>query len=216
MVLNFLLDDREHSQTLKDAFQYVGITRCFDYEIAHLEIGDVQCGNICIERKEASDFVGSIMDGRLKEQARKMNLGFEHRYIIIEGNPFQTGSAISHNAIIGKMTSLLVKHNIGLLFVENELQFVETCYSIVKKHMENHQFNPNYVPSAIPKKTEDEILAMMLCQINGISYSKAKDICSLYNNSLSTLVNNATIGEIKSIDGVGKVLATRICEFVKK
>ena len=67
MVLKFYLDDREQSQAVKDAFQFVAATRVFDYEIAHLDIGDVVCGNVCIERKEATDFVCSIMDGRLKK-----------------------------------------------------------------------------------------------------------------------------------------------------
>lgn len=216
MELKFLLDDREHSEELKNAFSIVSIQRMFDYESAHLEIGDVQCGNVCIERKEASDFVGSIMDGRLKEQARKMQLGFEHRYIIIEGNPFQTQSAIHSNAIIGKMTSLMVKHRIGLLFVENPLQFVEMCYSLIKKHQETYSFDPTFVPSSIPKKTDEDILAMMLMNIQGISYSKAKDISEMYSNSMNCLVNNCDSKQIQSLDGIGKVLANRIVEFMKK
>jgi ERCC4-type nuclease len=156
------------------------------------------------------------MDGRLKEQARKMQLGFEHRYVIIEGDVFGTGSMINENAVIGSMTSLLVKQGIKLLQVKNELQFVEACYSIVKKHQEDNSFNPEFVPCTIPKKSDEDILAMMLIQLNGISYSKAKSIAELYGGSLFNLVNNANDKEIKSIDGIGKVLATRIVEFVKK
>lgn len=216
MNLNLKLDDREHSQVLKEAFQFVSVTRQFDYEIAHLEIGDVQCGNVVIERKEANDFVSSIMDGRLSEQARKMNLGFEHRYIVIEGDVFNTGSMISENAIIGKMTSLLVKHKIGMIFVQNELQFVEACHSLIKKHIDKHEFDPSFVPHSIPKKTDEEILAMMLMTIKGVSYAKAKDIAELYDNSLYTLVNNANSKRIMTLNGIGKVLANRIVEFVKK
>jgi len=216
MGLTFLIDDREHSQELKQALSIVSMTRMFDYETAHLEIGDVQCGNIVIERKEANDFIGSIMDGRLKEQARKMNLGFEYRYIIIEGNPFKTGSAISEVAIIGKMTSLLIKHRINLLFVESPLQFVEACYSIVKKHQEENIFDPSFKPSTIPKKSDEDILTMMLMQIQGISFDKAKSISNLYANSLKCLVENANVKEITSIDGIGKVLANRIVDFMKK
>ncbi|NCD07178.1 MAG: hypothetical protein EOL97_13770 [Spirochaetia bacterium] len=216
MVLKFLLDDREHSEELKQAFKIVGIERMFDYETSHLEIGDVQCGNIVIERKEASDFVCSIMDGRLKEQARKMQLGFEYRYIIIEGSPYRTMSAISEVAIIGKMTSLLVKHKIGLLYVESPLQFVEACYSIIKRHQEENIFDPTFIPSAIPKKSDEDILAMMLMSIQGISYDKAKDISNLYGNSMNCLVNNCNVKQLMTISGIGKVVATRIVEFMKK
>ena len=92
-----------------------------------LEVGDVACGDIVIERKEAGDFVGSIIDGRLNEQAAKMSLNYDHKYVIIEGNPFRTDSNINPHAIIGKMVSLLVKHDMKIIFVETPTQFVFAC-----------------------------------------------------------------------------------------
>lgn len=216
MKLNFLIDDREHSQELKDALKIVSMQRMFDYETSHLEIGDVQCGNVVIERKEARDFIGSIMDRRLSEQAKKMMYAFEHRYIIIEGDIYSTGSMISDVAIIGKLTSLCVKYGIGLIYVKSPLHFVEACYSIVKKHQDTFSFDGNFVPSSIPKRTDEEILVMMLMTIKGISYDKSKAICEMYGNSFRCIVDNADPKQISSIDGIGKVLANRICDFVKK
>lgn len=217
MIYNFLIDDREHNQVLKDTFLELSIQKMFDFTISHLDIGDVQCGNIVIERKEASDFIGSIMDKRLSNQAKKMNMGgFDYKFIIIEGNPYQTLSQISNKAIIGAMTSILIKYDIKIMWVSNVIDFAYACYSIVDKIAKGDAYDGNYTPIEPPKAENEDFLAYMLSTIPNVSFDKAQMISALYDNSLYNFVNNATPGRIATINGIGKTISKKIYEAIRK
>jgi len=214
--MHLKIDSREHNEQMFDAFDILTYEKGWTYEKAFLDVGDVACGNIVIERKEAGDFVHSIMDGRLKEQAAKMCMNYEHKYIIVEGSPFQTESAINQNAIIGKMTSLAVKHNIKLLFVEDPKQFAYACMSIIEKHFTEGVFNPAEHNALLYKADSKDILVAMLYQIPRLGWDKAKKIAEKCHYSLRTLVSEATKERLMEIEGIGDVMAERILSFVTK
>ncbi|MFW6246678.1 MAG: ERCC4 domain-containing protein [bacterium] len=213
--MNFKIDSRESSEDLFDAFDIMCYERKCTYEKVFLEVGDIVVGNIVIERKEASDFVGSIMDRRLKEQAAKMSYNFENKYIIIEGSPYRTGSFINPNAIVGQMVSLAVKHNIKLIFVENSHQLAYACYAIAKKHEENWEFDPNnYTPNKF-KVSHEDTLTSMIYQIPGVGWDKAEKIAAMYHYSLPEMVNDMQVHDLTMLEGIGVKTAKKICEYFK-
>lgn len=210
------IDTREHNTEMFDAFDILCHERGWEYEVDTLLTGDVMCGNIIIERKEAGDFIHSIMDGRLKEQAAKMCLNFKHKFIIIEGDIFGTESKISTNAIIGKMTSLVVKHNIKLINVANPSQFAYACMSLIDKHISGEIFNPEEHQSLAYKTDNTDILTAMLYQIPRLGWDKAKLIAEKCDYSLKVFVEKASVERLLEIDGVGDVMAERIMSYVTK
>jgi len=213
--MHFKIDSRESSEKLFDAFDILVAEKGISYEKTFLEVGDIVCGNVVIERKEAGDFVGSIMDGRLTDQAHQMCLNFEHKYVIIEGNPFRTRSSINENAIIGKMTSLYVKYNIPVMFVENQAQLAYASYSLITKHMDGASYNPEDFVKLKHKVSDEEILVAMLHQIPNLGYDKAQAIAELYNFSLKEFVNSANPGRLKTIDGVGTTMSKKIMKLIE-
>ena len=210
------IDTREHNTEMFDAFDILCHEKGWEYEKSHLEVGDVVCGDVVIERKEAGDFVHSIMDGRLKEQAAKMSLNYEHKYVIIEGNPFRTESKLHSNAIIGKMTSLTVRHNIKLIFVDTPTQFAYACLSLITKHIEGDIFNPAEHETLAYKTDNTDVLTAMLFQIPMLGWDKSKLIAEKCNYSLKNLVEYATYERLIDIEGIGDVMAERILDFVTK
>lgn len=207
------IDSRERNISLFDAFDIACSNKDIKWEKTFLEVGDVSCGNIVIERKEASDFIGSIMDGRLREQAAKMSLNYPYKYVIIEGNPFRTKSNINHHAIIGKMTSLLVKHNIRLLNVETPQQFAYACISIIEKHISENEFNSADFVKLQYKIADSDIITAMIYQIPGLGYEKAKQIAEMYHFNLDEFVHNANIESLTGIKGIGKKTAEKIIQL---
>jgi len=207
------LDSRESDELLADliiAFDQTAVVP----EKEFLETGDIVFDNIVIERKEANDFVSSIIDGRIKEQVEKMK-GFPFRYIIIEGNPFETGRDLSPNCIIGKMTSLIIKHKIGLFYVNNLKQLAYCVFSIINKHL-NLESQINETPVKVHlKEDHNDIVMAMILQIPGVGPVKAKDISNKYNNSLKDFVNNVSNESLEEIDGIGKILSKKIIEQIK-
>lgn len=77
-----------------------------------LERREMDCGDyllsprMAVERKSAGDLLASIFDGRLFEQAAKLVLAYPKAVLLIEGDPYQTRSAISLEAIDGALSWL--------------------------------------------------------------------------------------------------------------
>ena len=71
-------------------------------EQAELTSGDYLIGaGVAVERKAATDFVISLMEGRLFDQLARMAIEHERAIILVEGNIYETRSAISPEALDG-------------------------------------------------------------------------------------------------------------------
>jgi len=127
--MKILCDDREP----KSMDVFAQMTGGMEFKRKRLKTGDYVCGNICAERKEINDFCASIIDGRLESQVKKMKRDFKYNYIIVVGRVKDRTSEINENCILGKMTSLIVKHDMKLLFVDDEFQFCYVLKSLIEK-----------------------------------------------------------------------------------
>ena len=130
--ITVLCDDREPKSMDAIASLVGGIK----FERKRLKTGDYVLGNCCIERKEINDFCASIIDGRLKGQVEKMKRDFKYNYVIVIGRVKDKTSDIHENCILGKMTSLIVKHDMKLLFADDEFQFCYLVKSLIAKTKE--------------------------------------------------------------------------------
>ncbi len=104
-----------------------------------LEVGDYIPGKeIAIERKSISDFVSSIVDGRLSKQLINMAESYERPLIIVEGDReklFETN--VHRNAIIGMLTSIALNYRVPILFTESKRETAQYIYVIAKREQED-------------------------------------------------------------------------------
>lgn len=89
------------------------------YEV--LKSGDYVIDNhIAVERKTGSDFVLSIIDGRLFRQAESLKKSYGYAVMIVEGgNIYNTQYDISINAVKGALINMSVIWRIPILFSES-------------------------------------------------------------------------------------------------
>ncbi len=82
-----------------------------------LEVGDyIVSKRVCVERKTVSDFVNSIIDKRLFQQAKDLSEQFEKPIIIVEGvGDIFSQRNIHPNAIRGAIASLIIDFGIPIL-----------------------------------------------------------------------------------------------------
>ena len=99
-----------------------------------LKIGDYVFGSCCIERKEINDFCSSIIDGRLSRQIENMKQHYPTNLIIIVGHIKVKNSTIHENCILGKMASITIKHQVPIIMLDDEFQFVYFISSLCKKY----------------------------------------------------------------------------------
>ena len=82
--LHICVDSNEASKR-KDIITYFKFNG-FDVEIKPLDVCDyVVSDRVGVERKDASDFIGSMKDGRVFSQAKGMAEIYEKPVIILEG-----------------------------------------------------------------------------------------------------------------------------------
>jgi len=130
--IKIICDDREPKSMDVFALTVGGI----EFERKRLKTGDYIHEDVVIERKEINDFCGSIMDGRLTSQIEKMKKDFKNIYILVSGSIKNRTSDIHENCILGKMASILVKHQVSIITVDDDFQLIYLMKRIFEKHLE--------------------------------------------------------------------------------
>ncbi len=100
-------------------------------EIA-LKVGDYLCSDrVCIERKTGDDFISSITDGRLFEQAKELKENFSKPIILIEGN--YSTDRMNENAIKATIASILLDYEIPIIMTKNEKESASVIFWVAKR-----------------------------------------------------------------------------------
>ncbi|MBN2067066.1 MAG: DEAD/DEAH box helicase, partial [Candidatus Diapherotrites archaeon] len=116
----------------------IGLLRELECEVAlkQLEVGDyIPSKDIAIERKTVSDFLNSIVDGRLSQQLMGLAETYERPLVIVEGNREElfTSRNIHRNAIIGMLTSIALNYRVPLLFTDGARETAHYIHVIAKR-----------------------------------------------------------------------------------
>jgi len=105
-----------------------------------LDVGDYICSDrVGIERKSTSDFLQSIIDSRLFEQAKALSENYPNPLMIIEGdiNDLYTTRNIHPNAINGALSSIAIDYRIPILWSIDGQHTAAIVYAIAKREQIN-------------------------------------------------------------------------------
>jgi Fanconi anemia group M protein len=171
----------------------------------NLMVGDFICsGGVAIERKTHSDFISSIIDGRIFEQAKTLKEGFEKPIIIIEG---YSTREINGNALKGAIASLLVDWGISLLTTKNSLDTAKTIYWIAKKEQTKSRGGISVRVGKKPKEIK-RLQEKIISGLPGVSTIISKRLLDYFGSVEN--VFKAREGELKKVKGMGKKLVKKI------
>lgn len=176
---------------------------------------------VIFEYKKITDFISSVSNGRIWEQVKRMNDGFDWSFIVIEGtvedlNHENKRRMLQQNT--GRPFSL--SHFYGAIAKLN-------CYTtVVQCHNQAQAFN--YMEKQMLKIFDDKPLLKhfkhdsdnavvnFLCCINGINYKTAKLIVDEYNiKNLHDLIVISDTVDFTDIKGIGNKTKDRILEAIK-
>jgi len=103
-------------------------------QTAQLSVGDyIISESSAVERKEVSDFLESVIDGRLFSQARELTANYQQPVIILEGEGLYERRNIDENAIYGALSSLACDFRIPVLFTKNEDETASLLSTMLKR-----------------------------------------------------------------------------------
>lgn len=126
------VDYREASSTLCSEMKRIGC----EFSLGHLSTGDIRIGSrILIERKTATDFHKSIIDGRLLNQARRLLNSAPRPLLIVE---IGSGSSIGvhPNATLGALAHLSIEFGLSVITTKDSRETAKFVKILAKKELE--------------------------------------------------------------------------------
>lgn len=205
------VDYREKHSGVPEELEKLGVE--FQYDT--LEVGDyVVSEDICVERKSSNDFISSIIDKRLFEQARLLARAYRNPLIVVEGSFFEALKfrKIGYPQIYGAVAAL-VDIGVKLLFTEN---YRETAHVIYALYERAAQVGAQFREKSIEKRNKSiEVVQLnMLASIPGIDRELAHRILMHFKTPRRFF--KASPSELRKVEGLGHARIVKIVEALNK
>jgi ERCC4-type nuclease len=200
-VVPVLVDYRERGSSIQDALIAAGL----DVQLTDLPVGDYVLGpGLAVERKGPIDLGASIRDGRIFDQAVRLQSAFAQAVLILEGEP----SRIAEDAWRGAVCRLIEDG----FTVLHSLDAEDSAAWIVRLAKRARRAEPTIHtdgPRRAPRHPSAQAEAM-LSVVPGISTAMARSLLAAYG-SLAAVVAAAPEG-LRRHPGIGPVRAARLAE----
>lgn len=219
MSMQVMIDDREKQDRIKKAVEYYTDK---EYEVFVTEniYGDYifhdTCTNldVAFEYKTLEDFISSIQDNRVFNQALNQSNHFEYHFVIVVGTDQEkskvirdkqryTGNYVTNEQFYGAYASLV--NVTSLIQVPNEKIAFMVMGKVAEKCCSKKPVVKRFV-----KSRGSPALRLLTNNITGIGYITAERICA--ELGLYSIENVFDIGmeDLLQVDGVGVKTAKKI------
>ncbi len=183
-----------------------------DVRVKQLEVADFQLSDrVGVERKTTEDFLQSLIDGRLLEQAKNLVENFERPLLMIEGETLYGIRNIHPNAIRGALASLAVDFKISFIYTKN-VQESAAMLAIIAKREQLDRFREVALRSEKRALNMDEMQQFIVESLPTVGPALAKRLLELFGSVES--VFNASEMELQKTPGVGEKKAKEIRKVI--
>jgi DNA excision repair protein ERCC-4 len=196
-----LVDHRERGSGIPEALIDAGL----DVEVTDLPVGDYVLGlEMAVERKGPLDLAASIRDGRIFEQAVRLQSTFTQAVLMVEGEP----RGIAEDAWRGAVCRLVedgftVLHSLDA--EDSAAWIIRLAKRARRAGPTSHITGPRRAPRHPSAQAE-----VMLSAVPGISSTMARSLLAAYG-SLAAVAADTPEG-LRRHPGIGRVRAARIAE----
>lgn len=179
-----------------------------DLQVVHAELdcGDYRVEDLLVvERKSATDFVLSIMDGRLFEQAAKMSAGSATSVLLLEGDPLETRSAIEPASIVGALSALPLFFGVSVLR-SSSVSFSAMLISTMARQCKGLGYE---IPLRAQKPKGTGLIGQFLAEgLPGVGPTTARKLLEHFGTPRALFA--ASTDSLREVRGVGPKLAVGI------
>ena len=211
------ISDKEQSR-IKQAERYFTELGC-ETEVTNLQYGDYVFDNkVAIEYKTMADFIASIQDKRVFNEAINQAENFDWHYVLIHGNEHDRTKCIA-------MTKNYIPVNLfqfhGAIASINRYSTVIECYSpfineaFYKMYIQaKKDLSTKPIIKKFPRKDKNTAFNFLCYSIYGINWKKAKLITDTYQLQSLTDLMTLDTDKLLKIEGIGKKTAQNIIEAI--
>ena len=226
--MNILIDSREKGRKLRANLYYSD--KGHDAHIQQLDVGDYLFDDqVVFEYKEISDFMSSITNESLFNEAANQSLEYPFHYVMVVGdvrhfledNWFYVNNRWRNN--YGKYLNA----NLGRYY--GALRRLRTFTTPIECHSEENAFQEMLLQSSkcldgkskfysnVTRQVESQDpVDVLLTSAKGISIKKAEAIRKTHSLSNVYDLMNLTVNDLKECDGIGDKTASNVYEFIHK
>ncbi|MBW2982623.1 DEAD/DEAH box helicase [Candidatus Woesearchaeota archaeon] len=184
-----------------------------DLKLEQLDTADYILSSRCgVEFKTVEDFVNSIIDGRLLEQAKQIKNNFERSLVIVEGEQDLFSVRNIHpNAIRGMLATIAVSYGIPVLFTKNPKESAALLMAIAKREQEEtgKDFSMHADRKPLSLKEQQEYVVSALPNVGG---TLAKELLRKFK-TVKKIVN-AKEEKLQKVGKIGEIKAKKIREIL--
>ena len=219
--MKVFIDSREQSR-IKPAMVYY-TKQGLNVEVKELEIGDYLFSNgedsVCFEFKTIADFISSIQDNRVFNEALNQAENYNHHFVVIQGDESTRAKWLAFTKNYRPVTIFQYHGAIASLnryttVLESYSSFIdEAFYKMLVQTRKCLSSKP--IVRKFPKKTSNSAFNFLCGCIYGINYKKANQIVNTYHlESLHDLMQ-LDKDKLMEIDGIGENTAKKIISSLK-
>ncbi len=200
------------------------LEKTMEFEVKNLPVGDflILKGNSCmlVERKDAVDFVQSMLNNRLWEQMRRMlvdevmGIKVARRALVIHGSISEAieEREIGWNNVMGAIMDIQYNYRIPVFHAEDDDALLEFLKIAVKREYtgKNEEGVKELWARPIPKKgmSDDDWRVYVLSSLPFVGEKLARKMLEHFGTIEK--IARANIVELKKVPGIGDKNARRI------
>ena len=209
------IDNREQNR-IKSATEYYK-KQGLEVEVTELEIGDYLFDNkVVFEFKTIADFVSSIQDNRVFNEAINQAETFDYHYVIIQGDESTRAKCLAMSRNFQEVTyfgylGALASLNRYTTVIESYSPFIHEAYYrmmiTAKKCLQNKP-----IVKKFNRKHKNSAFNYLTYCVYGLNWKRSHDIVTLLDlHTLEDLLN-VTHQQLTSVPGIGDKMADRIID----
>ena len=218
--MQVIVDSREKDR-VKSASEYF-TKQGLDVSVKELPIGDYIFtdgeNEVVFEFKEVNDFITSINDGRVFNQAVSMAENYNYHFVVIRGTLSERAKYLAitknyHPVNIFQYHGVIASLNRYTTVIESYSPYIDEAFYCMMIQAEKCLQNRPIVRK-FPRKHKNPALNYLTYCIYGLNYKRAKlivDTCNLH--SLNDLMG-LTPEILMEIDGVGENTTKKIISSI--
>lgn len=177
----------------------------------NLDIADfILSDRIVVERKAGSDFVDSLVDGRLFEQLQKLK-EYPRPMLVLEGDGLH-GRNIAPEALMGALASVTADYGIPVMRTADALETARFLLAVAKREQGRGGRRIAVRPGTTSKDDHD-LRIDVLASLPGVSDVRAEALLAHFGSLQAVFC--ATAEQLQAVEGVGSGVASRILELVR-
>ena len=212
------ISDKEQTR-IKQAEQYFGKELGLETEVCDLQYGDyVFDHKVAVEYKTMSDFIASIQDNRVFNEAINQAENYDWHYVLIHGNEHDRAKCL---ALTKHYVPVTIFQFHGSIASINRYSTVIECYSpwineaFYKIYIQaKKDISQKPIVKKFPRKDKNPCFNWLAYCNYGISAKKATAIIETLNLQTLTDLQKLTTEQLITVDGIGEKNAENIIKNI--